>query len=432
MLLHYQCKDRTVDVAEPSRSLLEVSIAARIPHWCECGGNDRCTTCRVKVIAGADNLSPQTPVERRMADLYGWDSDTRLACQTRLLGNATIERMVTSGGAATQLQIESLPNRSDSDPDLAVLICDLRPPAKSSGGQSPAAMVDVMARYVAAVSDPISLNNGVIHRDIGAAITGLFGHAGDTPDSACQLAARAGLGIVDAIARLNTALEDDGAAALEAAIAIHYGPVTVKHVGHPSLQQVSLAGETIDEATRLQAQAPATESGILFSAAVQAILPAGMLAVDDAAAPSLDAGALCAGTLATPDPLLIAQESLAILFAEPEGLARTFYDRLFAAAPQLRALFSSNMESQILAIDHMLQSIVYSLTRPEQLRMGLQELGRRHIGYGVKYEHYAIIRAPLLAAIEDTLGDESTAEKLAAWQGAIDAVLGLMNAEPQS
>ena len=227
MLLHYQCKDRTVDVAEPSRSLLEVSIAARIPHWCECGGNGRCTTCRVKVIAGADNLSPQTPVERRMADLYGWDSDTRLACQTRLLGNATIERMVTSGGAATQLQIESLPNRSDSDPDLAVLICDLRPPAKSSGGQSPAAMVDVMARYVAAVSDPISLNNGVIHRDIGAAITGLFGHAGDTPDSACQLAARAGLGIVDAIARLNTALEDDGAAALEAAIAIHYGPVTV-------------------------------------------------------------------------------------------------------------------------------------------------------------------------------------------------------------
>ena len=129
---------------------------------------------------------------------------------------------------------------------------------------------------------------------------------------------------------------------------------------------------------------------------------------------------------------MIAQESLAILFAEPEGLARTFYDRLFAAAPQLRALFSSNMESQILAIDHMLQSIVYSLTRPEQLRMGLQELGRRHIGYGVKYEHYAIIRAPLLAAIEDTLGDESTAEKLAAWQGAIDAVLGLMNAEPQS
>jgi len=155
--------------------------------------------------------------------------------------------------------------------------------------------------------------------------------------------------------------------------------------------------------------------------------------VDDAAAaPAPDDGALCAGTLATPDPLLIAQETLAILFTEPEGLARAFYDRLSVTAPQLRALFSSNMESQILEIDLMLQSIVYSLTRPEQLRMGLQGLGRRHIGNGVKYEHYDIIRPPLLAAIEDTLGDESTAEKLAAWQGAIDAVLGLMNAELQS
>ena len=315
MLLHYQCKDRTVDVAEPGRSLLEVSIAARIPHWCECGGNGRCTTCRVKVIAGADNLSPPTPVERRMADLYGWENDTRLACQARLLGDATIERMVTSGGAATQLQIESLPNRSDGDADLAVLICDLRQPAQENRGQSAAAMVAVMARHVAAVSDPISLNNGVIHREIGATITGLFGHADDTPESACQLAARAGLGIVDAIARLTAALEEDDAAPLDAAIAIHYGPVTVKHVGHPSLQQVSLAGETIDEARRLQARAPAANSGILFSQAVQAKLPAGMLAVDDAAAPAPDDDALCAGTLATPDPLLIAQESLAILFA---------------------------------------------------------------------------------------------------------------------
>ena len=345
MLLHYQCKDRTVDVAEPSRSLLEVSIAARIPHWCECGGNGRCTTCRVKVIAGADNLSPQTPVERRMADLYGWDSDTRLACQTRLLGNATIERMVTSGGAATQLQIESLPNRSDSDPDLAVLICDLRPPAKSSGGQSPAAMVDVMARYVAAVSDPISLNNGVTVKHVGHPPRYRRGdHWIVRP---CRRYPRFGVPVGGARRarhrRCHRAAEHGARGRrrgrLEAAIAIHYGPVTVKHVGHPSLQQVSLAGETIDEATRLQAQAPATESGILFSAAVQAIFcfpqppacsrsmtrprPRSMRARSARARLRRPIRDRCrnrwrAARLRRPIRRLIAQESLTILFAEPQ------------------------------------------------------------------------------------------------------------------
>lgn len=434
MQLHYQCKGQTVPVDEPRRSLLEISISARIPHWCECGGHGRCTTCRVEVIDGADNLTPQTAVERRMADLYGWGSATRLGCQARLLGDVTIERLVTNGGDATQLQIESLPNRSDGDSELAVLICNLRQDSNENGTQSAADMVDIMDRYLAAAREPILLNNGVIQKNVGTTLTGLFGHAGDTPQSACRLAARAGFGIADAIGRLNRAFETEGHAPLAAGIGIHHGPVVVSRVGHPSLQQVSLAGATVEAAGRLQALAPSSGAGILFSETVRDMLPAGTLAIDGDAPTVFGEGdgaisAMCATALALPDPMAILQETLDTLFEEPEGLAHAFYNRLFAEAPQLRALFSSNMASQILAIDHMLRSIVYALARPEQLSMGLVELGRRHTGYGVKPEHYDIIRAPLLNAVDETLGADSTPEKIAAWQGAIDQVLAMMNAK---
>jgi class 3 adenylate cyclase/hemoglobin-like flavoprotein len=431
MQLRYQGEDKTVTVEEPRRTLLDASISARIPHWCECGGHGRCTTCRVKVVDGADNLTPQTPVERRMADLYGWETTTRLACQARLLGDATIERLVTTGADATQLQIDSLPNRAENGSDLAVLVCNIRHAESSNGAQSPADMVDVMNRYFTTAGDPILLNNGVIHQYVGTAVTGLFGHAGDTPESACQLATRAAFGINEGVERLNETLDADGKQRLLVGIAVHYGSVTVNRVGHPSLRQISVIGDTVEAANEMQAIAPASGSGILFSATVIEKLPPGTLALDANATPTLANGhgplaVHQASALAAPDSLAIAQETLNVLFDEPERLARIFYDRLFQVAPHLRTLFSSDMESQILALDHMLRSIIYALTRPEQLSMGLRELGNRHIGYGVKFEHYDVIRVPLLGAIDEALGDQTSPKKIAAWETAINQVLALM------
>lgn len=63
-----------------------------------CGGNAMCGTCRCRVLAGADNLSPPGRMERdRLHEIYrrdGW----RLACQTTVHGDVEIEvRLVTAG-----------------------------------------------------------------------------------------------------------------------------------------------------------------------------------------------------------------------------------------------------------------------------------------------------------------------------------------------
>jgi adenylate cyclase len=84
--IRYQSDRRIVDVAHPGETILDVSIRYEVPHFRECGGIGRCTTCRVRVLAGIGNMTPRTPAEARIAEARGWDEFTCLACQTRVTG----------------------------------------------------------------------------------------------------------------------------------------------------------------------------------------------------------------------------------------------------------------------------------------------------------------------------------------------------------
>jgi adenylate cyclase len=76
-------------------SILEVSRANDLPHASACGGHARCATCRVKVIAGMNNLSPPQLLETELLNRVGFGPDIRLACQALLIGpGVTIQRLV--------------------------------------------------------------------------------------------------------------------------------------------------------------------------------------------------------------------------------------------------------------------------------------------------------------------------------------------------
>jgi hemoglobin-like flavoprotein len=60
------------------------------------------------------------------------------------------------------------------------------------------------------------------------------------------------------------------------------------------------------------------------------------------------------------------------------------------------------------------------------LAPAVQNLGRRHAGYGVKPEHYAIVGAALLWTLEQGLGNTFSAEVKAAWTEAYAHLAGIM------
>jgi ferredoxin len=50
-----------------------------------------CGICAIKIISGAENLSPKTASEADFLQAMKADEDERLACQVRVLGDVEIE-----------------------------------------------------------------------------------------------------------------------------------------------------------------------------------------------------------------------------------------------------------------------------------------------------------------------------------------------------
>ncbi|MBI3014481.1 MAG: (2Fe-2S)-binding protein [Candidatus Tectomicrobia bacterium] len=62
-------------------SILETSLRAGIAHTHVCGGNARCSTCRVFILQGLENCAPRNEKEKTLADRRHFDPYIRLACQ---------------------------------------------------------------------------------------------------------------------------------------------------------------------------------------------------------------------------------------------------------------------------------------------------------------------------------------------------------------
>lgn len=71
-------------------TVLEASRSFGLPHRAECGGRARCSTCRVRVINGADRCSPAGEAERRTLQRIQALPEVRLACQLRPEGDIAV------------------------------------------------------------------------------------------------------------------------------------------------------------------------------------------------------------------------------------------------------------------------------------------------------------------------------------------------------
>ena len=85
--------NKTIRVS-PDSTVLESMLKANINHIYVCGGNSRCTTCRISIMDGLSNCRPRNEKEKQVADKFGFPQDIRLACQTKIMGNITIRCLV--------------------------------------------------------------------------------------------------------------------------------------------------------------------------------------------------------------------------------------------------------------------------------------------------------------------------------------------------
>jgi hemoglobin-like flavoprotein len=107
--------------------------------------------------------------------------------------------------------------------------------------------------------------------------------------------------------------------------------------------------------------------------------------------------------------------------------ARLFYGRLFETDPEVRQLFAhSDMDQQREKLLRTLTVAVGALDKLETIRPALENLGRRHVGYGVEDRHYDLVGAALLWALEQGLGDGYTPAVREAWTAAYTTLAAIM------
>ena len=131
----------------------------------------------------------------------------------------------------------------------------------------------------------------------------------------------------------------------------------------------------------------------------------------------------------TPDQVKLVQESFAKVAPIADQAATIFYDRLFEVAPQVKAMFATDMTEQRKKLMATLAVVVNGLSNLESVLPAASALAVRHVSYGAKPEHYPVVGGALLWTLEKGLGEGWTGEVAAAWTAAYGTLSTYMISE---
>jgi len=128
----------------------------------------------------------------------------------------------------------------------------------------------------------------------------------------------------------------------------------------------------------------------------------------------------------TQDEIALVKDSWAKVLPISETAAELFYGKLFELDPSVRAMFKGDMKEQGRKLMMILNTAVNALDKLETIVPAIQDMGKRHVGYGVKDEHYDTVGEALIWTLGAGLEDAFTEETKAAWVGVYTIVADTM------
>ncbi len=242
--------DGTMIAVAPGTSILEASRQAGVPHASVCGGRGRCSTCRVRVIDGIDDLPPPEPGEARVLKRIGATTGVRLACQLRPTRDLTVVPLLPATAGPSDVRVQVNPTQG-IEREIAVLFADLRDFTRMSEGRLPFDVVFILNQYFKAMGEAIESQGGRVDKFIGDGIMALFDTT-DGPEVACRQALAGARGMALALEDLNQRLADDLPEPLRMGIGLHAGPVILGEMGYRRATSLTAIGDTVNVASRLE------------------------------------------------------------------------------------------------------------------------------------------------------------------------------------
>ena len=273
MKVTFDCAAQSCQWFPPESNLLEVATLGEIPTIAACGGRGLCSTCRVEVLEGLDQLAPRGAAEEAMASKRRWPENVRLACTARVVGDGVVKvrRLITPPRERRDQRRREKQEGLGQIRSLAVLFADMRNFTSISESCPAFDVIYILNRYFTTLKQAVSQQGGQVNLYVGDEISAVFGLE-DDPRVACHQAIQAGLDMQRRITTLSRVIEREFGVSLAIGVGIHFGPVIVGKVGPSDDLRFGLVGDTVNIASRLESQTKLLQSPIVISGAVAAHL----------------------------------------------------------------------------------------------------------------------------------------------------------------
>jgi class 3 adenylate cyclase len=142
--------------------------------------------------------------------------------------------------------------------EMTILFCDMTGFTALSEGMTPAALVNVLNRYITVMSEPVRRNNGIIDKYIGDGIMAFWGPPFTGTDDHSGPACLAALDQLAGLAGFRAELPEitglrRGFPEVDIRIGIATGDVVVGNIGSEQTRNYTVIGDTVNLASRLEA-----------------------------------------------------------------------------------------------------------------------------------------------------------------------------------
>ena len=247
--------DHSVEIYT-GQSLLEAAVISGIRHMHVCGGNAKCSTCRVLVLEGGEYLSSPNEKEQSLNNQMSFPTNVRLACQTTVNGEPVKIKRIIQDESDIDLYIGKnsgfSPQQIGEELELVLFFFDIRDFTAFAETHLAFDVIHVIRKLFSIFQTIIKNNEGEIIETMGDGFYAVFGCEKGKQHSV-HAAVEAGLLIIKELDFLNeTYFKPYFNKIIQAGIGVHIGKVISGEVQMDSFNHRFVMGLPVNIAARLQ------------------------------------------------------------------------------------------------------------------------------------------------------------------------------------
>lgn len=238
---------------DPSKTVLQHCLdhGISLPH--ACGGEAKCSTCRVVILEGAEFCNPPSIEEEELSKRFSFPKNIRLGCQLRANQGISLRKLILDSEDQLMVSLsaqEKRPIAVGVEISMAILFIDIRGFTHFSEQLLPYDIVHALNRFFHQMGEAIKKFGGEVNNYTGDGFMALFSQ-GDSI-SCCRQAVQAGFEMIRRMESVRDYICSLHGRTFQMGIGIHYGKVIYGTFGHQESQRMTAIGDAVNFASRVE------------------------------------------------------------------------------------------------------------------------------------------------------------------------------------